>query len=236
MRSLPRKITVSGRSFLWKLRGNTLYGREDRHIVICLPRRAGHLLVDPYPWDLAIRPATVAAAIEFALSRGWDPTHRGPPVALGYRKGSFFVLPPGARFTSDLFSALQHASTPTTNASCPPSLVALGQAVANFSPWLDAIDIGAIRANFAAVLFAPGECWQALHAGLLTRVELRNVLLAHTQKYVGNAFQAPVSVEEMDAVLSPAFELVLFGQLLDHAQGAGEQPASTDHPSRDATT
>ena len=102
MRSRYRKISVLGHRFLWTLRGNTLFGRPTRHIVVRSPERAGHLLVDPYPWELEIRPATVAHAIEFALSHGWDPNRRGPPMTLGYRQEAFLVLPRGVRFTHEL--------------------------------------------------------------------------------------------------------------------------------------
>ena len=102
LRAPFRKIVVSGREFVWKLRGNSLYAETDRHIVVCATARASCLLIDPYPWELAIAPSTVAAAIEFGLAQGWDPDRHGPPMILGYTNGAFVVLPPGARFTHEL--------------------------------------------------------------------------------------------------------------------------------------
>jgi len=211
LRAPFRKLTVSGQSFVWKLRSNSLSERGDRHIVVSAPERASHLLIDPYPWDLEITPATVARAVEFALSRGWNPLRKGPPVILGYRNSSFFVLPPGVRFTHEL-PAKQLAAAPSANpARVLPSLELLARTVVHFNPWVDRWDLQELGRAFSEILFEPGRYWEAFERGSITRAELRNALVARAQTYVADAFRAPVSPEDLENAIVAELDRVLFG-------------------------
>lgn len=51
------------------------------------------LYLDPYPWDLEIRPKVVAEAIRFAQAHGWVAGQKGPPIYIGYHDQQFIMLP-----------------------------------------------------------------------------------------------------------------------------------------------
>lgn len=103
MRHSPRrKLTIGERVFVWSLAGNSIYGPGERHIIVRIPGLPGRLLIDPYPWAFAIRPASVANAIKFALSQRWNPAKVAPPFVVSYEREAFIVLPPGVKFYHDL--------------------------------------------------------------------------------------------------------------------------------------
>jgi hypothetical protein len=201
-----RKIVVSDRQFVWKLRGNRLDQPTERHIVVGAADRKGHLLIDPYPWELEITPATVSFAIQFALANGWDPDRRGAPMILGYRRGAFLVLPSGVRFTHELPATELPDAASLEAVSDAPSVERLAEAVRAFSPLLHDSDIRKLAAAFSAILLEPGKHWEALCRGSITRAELRDVLIGRSQTFLYDAFQAPVSVVELEEALAPAFD------------------------------
>lgn len=204
-----RKIVVAGVEYVWKLRTNSLFHGDDRHIVVCVPSRKSHLLIDPYAWDLEIRPATVASAIQFALSHGWDPLRQSPPLVLGFQNGAFFVLPEGVRFTNQVRRSLEASPGLPTGSTCTPHPELLAKAVLEYSPWLDDLDVKELGDAFSAILFEPERRWESLLRGLETRESLRNLLLARAQLHIRDALQASVPPEELEAILVPALDRLL---------------------------
>lgn len=97
-----RQISVDGHSYVWHLNQNSLFFKET-HITIAESGMAGQILyLDPYPWELEIRPKTIRAAILWAIEKGWTPTKKGPSIYLGYRDGEFFTLPEESKFTHQI--------------------------------------------------------------------------------------------------------------------------------------
>jgi len=91
-----RKIHLDGIEYEWCIRGNDLFTASVKYITIYRPGTGGRpVYLDPYPWSLEIRPATVKKAIIFAKNNGWDPEIKGKPLFIGYVDGSFIVLPEG---------------------------------------------------------------------------------------------------------------------------------------------
>lgn len=206
-----RKIVVAGAEYVWKLRTNSLLNEGDRHIVVCAPSRKSHLLVDPYAWELEIRPATIASAIEFALSHGWEPFRQAPPLILGFENGSFFVLPEGVRFAHQMRKNHEGAVISSIGSTtCVPSPETLARLVLEYSPWLGELDVKKLGDAFSAILFQPEQRWEAFLRGLETRENLRNMLLARAQLYIRDVLQAPVSPEALEAVALPALDRLLF--------------------------
>ena len=76
------------------LPGNAIDHAKPVHIVVFTEGRGQELQIDPYAWALEIRPRTIAAAIRFALQRGWHPDEAGAPFRLGHRDGKFFNADP----------------------------------------------------------------------------------------------------------------------------------------------
>lgn len=94
MRKPIRQLVVDGRAFRWVLPGNALDHAELVHLTVFAEERGQELWIDPYAWELEIRPKTIAAAIRFALKNGWTPGTAGAPFRLGHRDGDFFVVAP----------------------------------------------------------------------------------------------------------------------------------------------
>ena len=97
-----RKIHLDGIEYEWCIRGNDLYTASVKYITIYKPGAGGRpVYLDPYPWSLEIRPATVKKAIIFAKENGWNPEEKGKPLFLGYVDDAFTVLPDGAIGSSE---------------------------------------------------------------------------------------------------------------------------------------
>jgi hypothetical protein len=88
------------------------------------------------------------------------------------------------------------------------------------------------------VLFGARDAWLCFVDGLLTTVELRNLLLAHLESLVGTTFAAGVPGARIDA-LEAAFDDLLFStdgegdsrRRAQHAVAADEvAPASPPRP------
>ncbi|MBO2464649.1 hypothetical protein J4709_44475 [Actinomadura sp. LCR2-06] len=91
-----RRITVAGLEFRWKVRGRPTYDQALgwTPLTFAAERAAepGALLVvsmrcaHPSNWlglpATPVLPRTVAAAINTALQRGWQPSQPGPPFVL----------------------------------------------------------------------------------------------------------------------------------------------------------
>lgn len=92
-----RPLVVDGAHFLWHYAAHCpmcssdvfTVGRESQPFV---------LFIDPTPWDFQIRPASVVAAIKWAVKEGWSP-EAGPTRAMAYNDSTrqFEWLPDGAR-------------------------------------------------------------------------------------------------------------------------------------------
>ncbi|MGC4068433.1 MAG: hypothetical protein QM784_28060 [Polyangiaceae bacterium] len=221
-----RKIVVAGAEYVWKLRTNSLLSGGDRHIVVCAASRKSCLLVDPYAWELEIRPLTVASAIQFALSHGWDPLRQAPPLTLGFENGSFFVLPEGVRFAHQMRKPQEGPVLSSVGSICIPSPETLARLVLEYCPWLDALDIKRLGEAFSAILFEPGQRWEAFLRGLETRENLRNMLLARAQLYIRDVLQAPVSPETLEAVALPALDHLLFDAIPTESPAATQTTSS----------
>ena len=99
-----RAISVDDEKYSWCIRGNDVESKAS-HITIFHPgKRAKQLYVDPYPWELEIRPKTVELAIRYALENGWLTDKIAHPMYLGYLDDEFIVLPKGVRHTYELKS------------------------------------------------------------------------------------------------------------------------------------
>lgn len=89
-----RQIMVDGRPFRW---------RFDGVLVVIPGDHTGPQLVVDWEWrdwlepdgpgdePLVVTPGFVAAAVQFGLDHGWQPTGGGPPVRLGFQNGAFTV-------------------------------------------------------------------------------------------------------------------------------------------------
>lgn len=97
-----RKIVVHGQTFQWFLKGNSLDSGGDKHISVFASRAGQRLLIDPYAWHIEIRPRTVAEAIRFSLSQGWQPNEVRAPMYLSRNDDGFYVLPEGVRYSSEI--------------------------------------------------------------------------------------------------------------------------------------
>jgi hypothetical protein len=94
--TFPRKNTrtmvVDNCKYLWHLNDN--FDLHSYWIVVKREGSNGQMLwIDPYHHDLEIAPKSVARAIRFALSKGWDPEHKKQPIRLFYTNDTFAVLP-----------------------------------------------------------------------------------------------------------------------------------------------
>ena len=97
-----RKITIDNQIYLWHLNGNSLEFGEH-HITIRHQQIAGQILyIDPYAWDLEIRPGMIREAILFALENGWLPLEKKAPMYLGFQNEQFILLPEGIEFIYQL--------------------------------------------------------------------------------------------------------------------------------------
>jgi hypothetical protein len=89
-----RTIIVDSCKYLWHL--NDHFDSHSYWIVVTREGSNGQLLrIDPYPHDFEIAPNSVARAIRFALSKGWNPDLKEHPLRLTYINGkdAFEVLP-----------------------------------------------------------------------------------------------------------------------------------------------
>ena len=85
-----RKISVRGEPYLWHL--NPKFETQSHWIVIQHRQHNRQLLcLNTYSQDLAIRPESVARAIEFALSNGWEAKAKAAPMYLDYKRGQFRI-------------------------------------------------------------------------------------------------------------------------------------------------
>ena len=95
---------VDDETYFWHLNHNSIDTAVPSHITIQKSTGKGQILfLDPYPWSFEIRPKTIENGILWSLKNGWNPESTGPPFYVGYRKDRFILLPPGAKFTWDVF-------------------------------------------------------------------------------------------------------------------------------------
>ena len=99
-RSIKRKIRILNNDYYWVLDGNSLFNNKEQHIRIYSKELTkSTLYLDPYNWDLEIRPKTIETAILFAIEHGWDPKVKGKQMYLSMKnEGELFQLPNGAKF------------------------------------------------------------------------------------------------------------------------------------------
>ncbi len=85
-----RKILVRGEQYLWHL--NPKFETQSHWIVIQHRLYDKRLLcLNTYSHDLVISPGSVAKAIEFAVSNGWEPRTKAAPMYLDYKHGQFRI-------------------------------------------------------------------------------------------------------------------------------------------------
>jgi hypothetical protein len=92
-----RKLVIDNKNYLWHYNAHCPLCGSDFFTV----GRAGKrfvLFIDPNPWGFELRPASVVAAIRWALNKGWSP-ESGPNRAMAWNDKSqeFEWLPNGER-------------------------------------------------------------------------------------------------------------------------------------------
>jgi len=96
-----RKIVVDDIEYEWCIRGQTLCS-DTNYLTIYKPNMSGMPIhLDPYAWDLEIRPRTVAEAIKFSLKNGWNPSNKGKSFRVGFFREEYIVLPDGCKNSDD---------------------------------------------------------------------------------------------------------------------------------------
>lgn len=94
-----RKIVVNNTEYGWCIHGND-FECKGRYITIYKQSVNGQTLyLDPFPWNIEIRPKTVREAILFALQNNWNPVINSSPMYLGFYKNNLIVLPKGIKST-----------------------------------------------------------------------------------------------------------------------------------------
>lgn len=94
-----RHITVDSEVYRWYLKGNEIT-KGWKHIAIQHSTISGQLLLlDPFPWQVEIRPQTIRDVIVFALEHGWSPKSAEKPLYIGHDGESFIVLPKNRQYT-----------------------------------------------------------------------------------------------------------------------------------------
>ena len=87
-----RIIEVDDRSYIWVLEGNEIFSSERWIIVTLLGTSYSRLYIDPYDYDLEIRPANIALAIKAARKMGWKPENNSGEIRVKYHEGKFEQL------------------------------------------------------------------------------------------------------------------------------------------------
>ncbi|MDY7030732.1 MAG: hypothetical protein SVY10_02350 [Thermodesulfobacteriota bacterium] len=92
-----RKLVIDNKDYLW---------HYDAHCPLCSsdvftigrPGKKFVLFIDPNPWGFELRPASVVAAITWALKKGWSPDS-GPnrSIAWNDKTQEYEWLPDGKR-------------------------------------------------------------------------------------------------------------------------------------------
>ena len=109
-----RKIVVDGETYQWHRSRNSLYVGNDR-ITVGTVTGKFYLFIDPFPHDFEMRPSTIADAIRWAVTNGWNSVD-GPTRQLTYPDDAtgFVWLPDGARSCFDLDADKQKHNEPNT--------------------------------------------------------------------------------------------------------------------------
>lgn len=93
-----RNIVVYDISYIWTLKGNKIDTKEC-HIKVHKEGKSKSILyIDPYDWNLEIRPENIRKAIIFALKNGWEPDMNKKDIYVSFDDSGFILLPEGIKF------------------------------------------------------------------------------------------------------------------------------------------
>ncbi len=92
-----RTITVDNVRYLWHYAACCPWCHGDV-FTVGMAGKPYVLYIDPFPWEIEIRPASVAKAIQWATQHDWTPD-KGPTQAMSFddTQKEFIWLPDGQR-------------------------------------------------------------------------------------------------------------------------------------------